>query len=255
MTGRGEGESGGRNSGQHKQGPRGCRLTRVLHPPLGLKPSDCNHLWFLKVQKGLKKQVGLRSVDNNPGKGEERRWPHQSNSTWESPGTDEGPPHTGRAALQGQEPEAPKQGGPGQETAESTPVRACAHTVQAHLHLEAPARRANATPMDNHGPVVPEDLAQCVPDGPEEPGPALGPPRPRWRCGSARQHLIPAPEHRSSEALPAQPTLTGPTWLNAPRQLHCPVSSAEPQQVHNTTLNTTIHATRKGEQKTVATLL
>lgn len=136
---------------------------------------------------------------------------------------------------------------------QSTPVRA--RTLSKHTSTWSPARRANATPMDSHGPVVPEHLAQCLPDGPEEPGPALGPPRPRWRCGSARQHLTPAPEHRSSEALPAQPTLTGPTWLNAPRQLHCPVSSAEPQQVHNTTLNTTIHATRKGEQKTVATLL
>lgn len=174
MTGRGEGESGGRNSGQHKQGPRGCRLTRVLHPPLGLKPSDCNHLWFLKVQKGLKTQVGLRSVDSNPGKGGDRRWPHQSNSTWESPGTDEGPPHTGRAALQGQEPEAPKQGGPGQEAAEhpvrvrtlsSTPPPGAPHAVPTQHQRTAMAlwfqrtwpsasltgQKSQALPWDPHG--------------------------------------------------------------------------------------------------------
>lgn len=37
------------------------------------------------------------------------------------------------------------------------------------------ARRANITPMDHHGPVVPENLAQIIPHGPDEPGPALGP--------------------------------------------------------------------------------
>lgn len=143
----------------------------------------------LKSPKRAKKIGGLKECGEQPREGGgETMAPSVQLSLGRFRNKDEGPPHTGRGTPPRTGTSGPKARRLGADNcAESTPSEGmCTHCPHHTYHLERPAtrrrqgaealaRRANITPMDNHGPVVPENLAQIIPHGPDEPGPALGP--------------------------------------------------------------------------------